>query len=123
MSQAAGARLEATTTNPAARGRWLTLAVTLVGTFMAILDAFIVNVALPSIEHTIKASPTDLELVLASYLLVYAVFLITGGRLGDIFGRKKLFLIGMTVFTISSAMCGLSPTPALLINFKQDAYT
>lgn len=82
---------------------------------MAILDAFIVNVALPSIEHTIKASPTDLELILASYLLAYAIFLITGGRLGDIFGRKKLFLLGMTIFTISSALCGLAPTPSFLI--------
>jgi EmrB/QacA subfamily drug resistance transporter len=96
-------------------GRWLTLAVTLVGTFMAILDAFIVNVALPKIQSTIKANPADLELVLASYSLVYAVFLITGGRLGDIFGRRRLFLLGMSVFTISSAMCGLSPTPSLLI--------
>jgi EmrB/QacA subfamily drug resistance transporter len=82
---------------------------------MTILDAFIVNVALPSIEHTINASAADLELVLASYLLVYAVFLITGGRLGDIFGRKKLFLLGMAIFTISSALCGLSPTPIALI--------
>jgi len=96
-------------------GRWLTLAVVLVGTFMAILDAFIVNVALPSIQHTINASPAELELVLASYLLVYSVFLITGGRLGDIFGRKRLFLLGMSLFTISSAACGLAPTPTILV--------
>jgi EmrB/QacA subfamily drug resistance transporter len=103
------------TANAPVPGRWLTLAVALVGTFMAILDAFIVNVALPSIQHTIKATPADLELVLASYLLVYSVFLITGGRLGDIFGRKRLFMLGMAIFTASSAACGLSPTPDLLI--------
>jgi EmrB/QacA subfamily drug resistance transporter len=95
--------------------RWLTLAVVLVGTFMTILDSFIVNVALPSIERTINASPADLELVIASYLLIYAVFLITGGRLGDIFGRKKLFVLGMAIFTISSALCGLAPSPSILI--------
>jgi EmrB/QacA subfamily drug resistance transporter len=105
-----------------ARGRdrpsrhdWWVLAVVLVGTFMAILDAFIVNVAIPTIQRTISANSSELELVLASYTLLYAVFLITGGRLGDIFGRRKMFLIGMAVFTISSAMCGLSPTPDFLI--------
>lgn len=115
MAETAGAGQQLTIATPRVIGRWITLAVTLVGTFMAILDAFIVNVALPSIQRTIKASPADLELILAAYLLVYAVFLITGGRLGDIFGRKKLFLVGMAIFTASSAMCGLSPTPILLI--------
>jgi EmrB/QacA subfamily drug resistance transporter len=94
---------------------WWLLVIVLVGTFMAILDAFIVNVALPTIQRTIGANSSDLELVLASYTLVYAVFLITGGRLGDIFGRKRMFLIGMVVFTIASGMCGLSPTPEYLI--------
>ncbi|MGC2289441.1 MAG: MFS transporter [Thermoplasmata archaeon] len=97
------------------REDWWVLAVVLVGTFMAILDAFIVNVALPTIQRTIGADSSELELVLASYTLLYAVFLITGGRLGDIFGRKRMFLIGMVVFSISSAMCGLSPTPDFLI--------
>jgi len=115
MARTPSPRQEVTKARAAIHGRWLTLAVILVGTFMAILDAFIVNVALPSIERTIKASPADLELVLASYLLVYAVFLITGGRLGDIFGRKRLFLLGMAVFTVSSALCGLAPTPSILI--------
>ncbi len=107
-----------TVTPPAGRPTredWVALSVVLVGTFMAILDAFIVNVALPTIQRTIGADSSDLELVLASYTLLYAVFLITGGRLGDIFGRKRMFLTGMAVFTISSAMCGLSPTPDFLI--------
>jgi EmrB/QacA subfamily drug resistance transporter len=97
------------------RQDWWVLSVVLVGTFMAILDAFIVNVALPTIQRTIRADSSELELILASYTLLYAVFLITGGRLGDIFGRKRLFLIGMVIFTVSSAMCGLSPTPDFLI--------
>jgi EmrB/QacA subfamily drug resistance transporter len=107
-------------TAPPAAGRptredWVVLSIVLVGTFMAILDAFIVNVALPTIQRTIGANSSDLELVLAGYTLLYAVFLITGGRLGDIFGRKRLFLVGMLIFTVSSAMCGLSPAPDFLI--------
>jgi EmrB/QacA subfamily drug resistance transporter len=82
---------------------------------MALLDAFIVNVALPTIQSTLKANAGELELVIASYSLTYAIFLITGGRLGDIFGRKKLFILGMTVFTIASATCGLAFSPEILI--------
>jgi EmrB/QacA subfamily drug resistance transporter len=110
-----GAPTEPPTETRPSRQDWWILAVVLIGTFMAILDAFIVNVALPTLQRTIGADSSDLELVLASYTLVYAVFLITGGRLGDIFGRKRMFLIGMGVFTFSSAMCGLSPSPDSLI--------
>ena len=85
---------------------------------MALLDAFIVNVALPTIETTLKANPAELELVIASYTLAYAVFLITGGRLGDIFGRKKMFLLGISVFTIASATCGFAPNTAILIGSR-----
>ncbi len=85
---------------------------------MAILDGYIVNVALPTIQSTIKASAGELELVIASYSLMYAIFLITGGRLGDIFGRKRMFLLGMATFTTCSALCGLSPSPELLIIFR-----
>jgi EmrB/QacA subfamily drug resistance transporter len=99
----------------ASREDWRVLAVVLVGTFMAILDAFIVNVALPTIQRTIGAGSADLELILASYTLLYAVFLITGGRLGDIFGRRRMFLLGMLAFTLASALCGLAPTPEFLI--------
>jgi EmrB/QacA subfamily drug resistance transporter len=101
-----------------ARGRWLILSVVAVGTFMAVLDGYIVNVALPTIQSSLKANAGELELVIASYSLVYAIFLITEGRLGDIFGRKKMFLLGMTIFTIGSAMSGLSPTPELLLVFR-----
>ncbi|HXC61047.1 MAG TPA: MFS transporter, partial [Nitrospiria bacterium] len=100
------------------KGQWSILAVVCVGTFMALLDAFIVNVALPTIQSTLNANAGELELVIASYSLTYAVFLITGGRLGDIFGRKKLFVLGMAVFTIASATCGLAPSPEILIGSR-----
>ena len=106
---------EKQTSASAEKGQWSTLAVVCIGTFMALLDAFIVNVALPTIQSTLKANAGELELVIASYSLTYAIFLITGGRLGDIFGRKKLFVSGMAVFTIASATCGLAPSPAILI--------
>ncbi|MCI4320459.1 MAG: MFS transporter [Thermoplasmata archaeon] len=112
MSEAASPRPVAP---GASREDWRVLAVVLVGTFMAILDAFIVNVALPTIQHTIGAGSADLELILASYTLLYAVFLITGGRLGDILGRKRMFLAGMLTFTLASALCGLAPSPQFLI--------
>ncbi len=85
---------------------------------MALLDAFIVNVGLPTIRSTLNANAGELELVIASYSLTYGIFLITGGRLGDIFGRKRLFVVGMAVFTIASATCGLAPSPEILIVFQ-----
>ena len=90
----------------ALRRRWLILGVVLVGSFMAVLDVFIVTQGLPSIKTTLGAGVSDLELVVSAYSLVYAVFLITGGRLGDILDRKRIFLFGMTVFTVASALAG-----------------
>src|SRR5207245_3795718 len=73
---------------------------------MAILDVFIVTQGLPSIKATLGAGVADLELVVSAYSLVYAVFLVTGGGLGDIIGRKWMFLFGVTVFTVGSALVG-----------------
>jgi EmrB/QacA subfamily drug resistance transporter len=98
--------------------RWLILAAVLTATFMAILDAFVVNVAIPSIQTGFDATIGDAELVIAGYTLAYAVLLITGGRLGDIYGRKTLFLIGMVLFTLASAFCGLAPTVQMLIGAR-----
>jgi len=86
-----------TATALALHRRWLILGVVLVGSFMAILDVFIVTQGLPSIKTSLGAGVADLELVVSAYSLVYAVFLITGGRLGDILDRKRIFLFGMTV--------------------------
>ena len=95
--------------------RWAALGVLLVGAFLAPLDFFIVNVALPSIRADLGASPSEVQLVISAYAVVYAVFLITGGRLGDIFGRKSVFLVGLTGFALASALCGLAWSPASLV--------
>ena len=102
----------------ALRRRWLILGVVLVGSFMAILDVFIVTQGLPSIKTTLGAGVSDLELVVSAYSLVYAVFLITGGRLGDILDRKRIFLFGMTVFTVASALAGYAPSAPFLVGAR-----
>src|SRR5215510_15003098 len=83
-----------------------------------ILDVSIVNIAIPSIQRDLNASYADVQWVLAGYTLSYALVLITGGRLGDTFGRKRLFLIGVTGFTIMSALCGAAQSPGQLIAFR-----
>jgi len=109
---------------PAATGdgadprRWLTLIILLLAAFMNLLDVSIVNIAIPSIQRDLQASYADVQWALAGYTLAYALVLITGGRLGDTFGRKRLFLIGVTGFTIMSALCGAAQTPGQLIAFR-----
>jgi EmrB/QacA subfamily drug resistance transporter len=95
--------------------RWLVLAVVLMGTFMAILDVAIVNVAIPSIRADLGASFGEIEFVVSAYTLTYACLLVTGGRLGDNYGRKVLFIVGLIVFGAASAACGLAPTSNVLI--------
>jgi len=79
------------------------------------VDFFIVNVSLPSIQSSIGASPAELQLVVSGYASAYAVFLITGGRLGDLYGRRRLFLLGMAGFTLANLLCGLAASPATLV--------
>src|ERR1700738_2781405 len=95
--------------------RWAALVVLLTGAFLAPLDFFIVNVAMPSITTGLGASAADVQFVISGYAVVYAVFLITGGRLGDIFGRKSIFLIGLAGCAVASALCGLAWSPTSLI--------
>ena len=85
---------------------------------MNLLDVSIVNIAIPSIQRDLHASYADVQWALAGYTLAYALVLITGGRLGDTFGRKRLFLIGVTGFTIMSALCGAAQSPGQLIAFR-----
>jgi MFS family permease len=87
----------------------------LLGSGLSILDFFIVNIALPTIDQTLGASPAMLELVVAGYGIVYGVLLVLGGRLGDTFGRRRLFLTGLGLFTLTSLACGLAPTAGLLV--------
>ncbi len=95
--------------------RWLTLVILLLAAFMNLLDVSIVNIAIPSIQRDLHASYADVQWALAGYTLAYALLLITGGRLGDTFGRKRLFLIGVVGFTIMSALCGAATGPGMLI--------
>jgi EmrB/QacA subfamily drug resistance transporter len=95
--------------------RWKALAVVLIASFMILLDISIVNVAIPSIQRDLGTTFAEIQWVLAGYQLGYAVVLITGGRLGDIFGRKRLFIIGVSGFTVASAICGLAPNSVALI--------
>jgi EmrB/QacA subfamily drug resistance transporter len=94
--------------------RWLALASVMTALFMVLLDVSIVNVAIPAIRSNLAANNADIQFVVAGYGLAYAVLLITGGRLGDIFGRKRLFLIGMSGFVIASALCGLAQSAIML---------
>jgi EmrB/QacA subfamily drug resistance transporter len=88
--------------------RWWALAATSFGLFMALLDVTIVNVALPTIGDDLKASFADLQWVINAYALSLAVLLVTAGRLGDLFGRKRLFMLGLGLFSLGSLICGLS---------------
>ncbi|HKR99492.1 MAG TPA: MFS transporter [Candidatus Dormibacteraeota bacterium] len=94
--------------------RWTALFSVLTATFMVLLDISIVNVAIPSVRNNLGANDADIQLIIAGYGLAYALVLITGGRLGDIFGRKRLFLIGMAGFTLASALCGLAQNAVML---------
>src|SRR6202022_3164102 len=98
--------------------RWVALAIILVGPFLGVIDFFIANIGIPSIRTSLGASFSEIELVIAGYGLTYAVCLITGGRLGDIFGRKVTFILGMAGFTATSALCGLAPTAGWLIFWR-----
>src|SRR5215212_3820235 len=98
--------------------RWIALAVVLIAGFMQLVDISIVNVAIPSIQRDLDATYAQIQWVLAGYQLAFAVMLITGGRLGDIYGRKRLFMIGMSGFTLASALCGLAQSPEMLIGSR-----
>ena len=91
--------------------RWAPLPIVLAGTFMVVLDFFIVNVALPSIQARLHASDGAIEWVVAGYSLTSAVLLISAGRLGDRHGRRRIFTLGLALFTLRSAACGLAAGP------------
>ena len=99
----------------APRNRWLALAIVLSGVFMQMLDTTITMVAVPPIQADLGASSAELELIIAGYSLAFACVLITGGRLGDLYGRKRVFLIGLTGFTLASALCGAAPDAPFLV--------
>ncbi len=94
--------------------KWWTLTAVCAGTFMLLLDLSVVNVALPDIQRSLHSSFADLQWVIDAYTLTLAAFLLTAGVIGDIFGRRRLFAIGLTVFSASSLACGLSTSPLML---------
>ncbi len=100
------------------RRHWTTLAVLCLGTFAILLDSTIVNVALPSLITGLHASLDEALWVVNAYLLVFAALLILAGRLGDLFGPRRLFVIGLALFAVSSALCGAAQTPAELIGAR-----
>jgi EmrB/QacA subfamily drug resistance transporter len=95
--------------------RWAALAVLLLAGFMNLVDISIVNVALPSMQHSMGATSSDIEWVAAAYVLAFALGLLPFGRLGDRIGRKSMFLVGVAGFTVFSLLCGLVPTMSTLI--------
>ncbi|MEV7421471.1 MFS transporter [Streptomyces sp. NPDC091212] len=100
------------------RRRWLALAVVMTAAFMDLVDVTIVNIAVPSMERDLGASFGAIQWITAGYALAFAAGLITGGRLGDIYGRKRLFLIGITGFTIASALCGFAVNAEMLVGSR-----
>ena len=100
------------------RKRWLALYVLCLGVLMIVLDTTIVNVALPSIRQDLGFTGTSLVWVVNAYMLTFGGFLLLGGRLGDLYGHRKLFLLGLTLFTIASLACGLANSQALLIGAR-----
>lgn len=95
--------------------RWLALAVTLLAMVLDLIDYTIVTIANPSIQHAFGRGSTVLEWVSAGYGLAYGLGLVSGGRLGDMFGRRRMFLIGVAGFTVASMCCGLALDPGMLI--------
>lgn len=91
--------------------KWLLLAIISSSVFLSVMDIFIVNVAIPHIKTGIHGTDSDIQLVIALYLLGYAIFLVTGGRAGDYFGKKKVFVAAMLLFVAISAVCGFAQTP------------
>ncbi|KAA0930673.1 MFS transporter [Streptomyces apricus] len=97
------------------RRRWYALAIVMTAAFMDLVDVTIVNIAIPSIQRDAGASFSQIQWITAGYALAFAAGLITGGRLGDIHGRKRLFLVGIGGFTLASALCGFAVNPDMLV--------
>ncbi|HTU76449.1 MAG TPA: MFS transporter [Trebonia sp.] len=110
---------EASLGQPQARGstsaKWAPLAVLLCGPFVYVLDFFVINVALPDIQRGLHASAAAIEWVVAGYALTSACLLVTGGRLGDLYGRRRMFTLGIAAFAVTSALCALAPDTGFLV--------
>src|SRR6266542_4029161 len=95
--------------------KWWTLVAVAFGLFMIMLDNTVVNVALPSIQRDLEVSVSSLEWVVNAYFLTFAVLMLTGGKLADLFGRRRIFIVGLVIFTLSSLACGMATDGSTLI--------
>src|SRR5437764_5232735 len=95
--------------------KWWTLGAVSVGLFMIMLDNTVVNVAWPSMRRSLGLSLSQLEWIVTGYALTFAAFMLTGGKLADLFGRRLIFMVGLAVFTLSSLACGLAGSASVLI--------
>src|ERR1700688_573402 len=100
------------------RRRWLAVAVLCLGQLMMVLDSTIVNVALPSIQHDLHFSQGNLTWVMNGYLITFGGFLLLAGRMGDLVGRKKVFMTGLVMFTAASVLCGVASSQSMLIGAR-----
>src|SRR5919202_7108635 len=98
--------------------KWWTLGAVSFGLFMMMLDNTVVNVALPAMGRSLAIGQSELEWIVVSYALTFATFMLTGGKLADLFGRRRLFIIGLLIFTASSLACGLAPNAGFLIGAR-----
>ena len=112
-SEETAARFSPCVANPC-RGPWVLIA-TILASSMAFIDGTVVNVALPALQSTLHASATDIQWVVESYALLLASLLLLGGSLGDLYGRRRVFLCGVLLFAIGSSWCGLAPSVTFLI--------
>lgn len=103
------------TSEESSHHKWFVLIIILMAPFMAYLDLYIVFVASPSIQHGLHTNFEQIQFIIAGYTIAYGVNLITAGRLGDTYGRKRMFMIGMAVFTLTSAGCAFAPNSLTLI--------
>src|SRR5215204_3035686 len=100
------------------RGRWIALVVLCVGFLMIILDQTIVNVALPSIQSDLGFTQSSLAWVVNAYLIAFGGLLLLAGRLGDLIGRRRIFMLGLAVFVGASVLCGLAESQSLLVGAR-----
>src|SRR5918992_60886 len=98
--------------------RWWTLVAVAIGLFMIMLDNTIVNVALPSMQRDLGIGITELEWVFNGYALTFGVLMLTGGKLADLFGRRRIFIVGLVIFTGASLACGLASNADMLIGAR-----
>lgn len=110
--------LSSTSTETTRPPPWLGLSILLLAGFVTIFDLFVVNVAIPSMQSELGASLSQIGFIVAGYELAFGVLLVTGGRLGDLYGRRRLFILGMAGFTAASLLCGIAPTVDILIGAR-----